>query len=185
MEIKGTAVLAIRDFVKNNFKDNYDSWVASLPADSKSIFSTSIDSTTWYPVAVGAVEPTTAIGIMFYANDIKKGAWESGRYSAKKALTGIYKIFVKASSPGFIISRAKDLFARYYRPCEIRVLKNENKTVLLKLTDLNVQDQLVEYRIGGWMEQALEINGCSDVTVNIKKVEDENGPHTLFDIHWK
>ena len=32
---------------------------------------------------------------MFYNGNLEEGAWEAGRYSAEKALTGIYKIFVK------------------------------------------------------------------------------------------
>ena len=133
MEIKGTALLAIRDFVKINHKEKYDEWLNSLNMDSRQIFEDTIDSTKWYPVDAAAVEPTVKISELLFMNDSKKGAWESGRYSAEKGLSGIYKIFVKASTPSFIISRAKDIFAKYYRPCEIKVVKNEARGLCLRI----------------------------------------------------
>ena len=49
MEIKGTAVIAIRDFVKTNYHDKCNDWFQSLPDKVKTIYSGVIDSSQWYP----------------------------------------------------------------------------------------------------------------------------------------
>ena len=117
MEIKGTAVIAIRDYVKTHYGDRYKEWLQSLPDNVQSIYSGMIDSSGWYPLGEGGLIPTKKTAEMFFNGDYEKGAWDAGKFSAQKALTGIYKIFVKASSPGYIIQRASRVFSTYYRPC--------------------------------------------------------------------
>jgi len=184
MEIKGTALLAIRDFVKINHSDKFERWLKMLSEDSKQIYENSIDSTKWYPVESAAIEPTQKISEILFTSDFKIGAWECGKYSAQKGLTGIYKIFVKASSPSFIISRAKDIMARYYRPCEIKVVKNISKSVVLHMTSEENFDPIIEYRIAGWIQKALEISGSKEVVVDIPKSMSKGYEYTEFDIHW-
>lgn len=185
MEIKGTAVLAIRDYVKNNHSTAYNDWLNTLKPETKHIFENAIDSTQWFPVEVAGVEPTRQIANVFYNKDLKKGAWDSGRFSAQKALTGIYKIFVKASSPNFIISRARDIFSRYYRPCTIRVVENTAKSVTLHFTSMDGDIALIEYRIAGWIERALEINGCKNVQLLIPRSMSRGDELTEFEITWE
>lgn len=184
MEIKGTALLAIRDFVKVKHKDKYDAWLGRMAQDSKQIFENSIDSTKWYPVESAAVEPTRVISELLFTSDIKKGAWESGRFSAEKGLTGIYKIFVKASSPTFIISRAKDVFARYYRPCEVKVIKNDSKGIVLHMINVDKGNAVVEYRIAGWIQKALELSGLKNVNIDIPQSVTKGAPLTEYVIGW-
>ena len=89
MEVKGTAVIAIRDYVKNNYPGEFVKWLNALSPESKKIFDSAIDSTKWYPVENGAKEPTEKIGQMFFNGDSERGATESGRYSAEKASESI------------------------------------------------------------------------------------------------
>ena len=126
MEIKGTAVMAIRDFVKENYPNEFKTWKEALPDEIKFVYNGVIDATKWYPAEKVAAIPTTEISRMFYNNDVKKGAWESGRYSAEKGLRGIYKFYVKAASPAHIISRASRVFAAYYQPCHLKMPSSAN-----------------------------------------------------------
>lgn len=185
MEVKGTAVISIRDYVKKNHPEKFNDWVESLTPDAKEIFSNSIDSTRWYPVESGAKEPTEKIGQLFFNGNLERGAWTSGRYSAERALTGIYKIFVKATSPQYIIKRASRVFATYYRPCEIHVVETPKDGVVVEMTKLSERHDAVERRILGWMEMALELSGCRDVKVTSELVrEDPDGKVVRFDMCW-
>lgn len=185
MEIKGTAVKSINEFVKSNFAGQHSDWINSLEDKSRQIFASAIYATNWYPVEVGAIHPTMQVAKLFYENDQHKAAWESGRYSADSALSGgIYKFFVKASSPGFIISRANRVFTTYYRPCQMSVTESTSKSVAVLIESEEKMEQLVELRIAGWMERALEISGCKDLSIDIPKSFSRGDKLTQFNIRW-
>lgn len=185
MEVKGTAVIAIRDYVKINHLDEFENWLDSLSEDAKSIYGTSIDSTKWYPVASGAIEPTEKIGKLFFNGDVQRGAIEAGRYSAERALTGIYKIFVKAANPQYIIKRASRVFSTYYRPCEMQVVRQSDSGVVSEISELNSDYSTVVNRIIGWCEMALEISGCQNVIITPTVVREEaSGKVVELDKKW-
>jgi hypothetical protein len=185
MEVKGTAVIAIRDFVKRNYPAEYKKWLDSLSPEAKKIFSDTIDSTKWYPVEAGAKEPTEKISTMFFNGNIEAGALEAGRFSAEKALTGIYKIFVKAANPQYIIKRASRVFATYYRPCEINVVDTPVNGVVVEMNKITDRYSVIEHRIVGWMEMALQISGCQDVRItnDLERIE-ADGKVVKFDMRW-
>lgn len=185
MEIKGTAVIAIRDFVKTNYPQEFDAWLQSLPEQSKSIYAGIIDSSKWYALAEGGLTPTKKIAELFFDKDYKKGAWEAGRFSAQKALTGIYRIFVKATSPGYIIQRASRVFATYYRPCEMAVVDRTEKGVVVEISNMTESDIVIEYRIAGWIQKALEISGVSNITIDIPQSISSGDQLTRIEIHWE
>jgi hypothetical protein len=185
MEIKGTAVLAIRDFVKLNYQAKYNEWLSALPEDSKSIFTGAIDSSKWYPLAAGGLIPTRKTAELFYNNDYMKGAFEAGQFSAEKALTGIYKIFVKAASPSYIIQRASRVFATYYQPCKMEVIERTDTHVLLEISGMTHSDIVIEYRIAGWIKKALVISGASNIRIDFPNSIARGDSVTQMDINWE
>jgi hypothetical protein len=184
MEIKGTAILAIRDFVKDNFQEKFNEWLNTLPQDSKLIYNGAIDSSRWYPLEAAGVIPTKITAELFYQNDYKKGAMEAGKFSAEKALTGIYKIFVKAATPSFIIQRASRIFATYYQPCKMEVIENTDGHVLLEISDMTQSDEVIEYRIAGWIKKALEISGCENIRIDFSNSIAQGDKSTKMEINW-
>jgi hypothetical protein len=184
MEVKGTAVAAIRDFVKTNFPENYYDWLNSLPADSKSIFIDLIDPTKWYPLKVAAIIPTRMIGDVIYDGDYIKASVESGKYSAQKALTGIYRIFVKASSTSYIIERASRIFNTYYRPCEMNVIHRTKNLVALHISDMTESDEVIDYRIAGWIQRAMEISGARNVVIKVTESIAKGDEITQMELRW-
>ena len=184
MEIKGTAVIAIRDYIKTNYPKDYNDWLKGLSEGSRNIFLEAIDSSKWYPIDKGGIEPTRKAIEMFSSGDYKQGAWDAGRFSAQKALTGIYKIFVKASSPGYIIERASRIFATYYQPCQMSVMEKTSTSVLLEISGMTESDVVIEYRIGGWIEKALEISGAKDIKVIFPKSMVSGDRVTQMQINW-
>jgi hypothetical protein len=184
MEIKGTAITAIRDYVKSNHPEKFSEWLNALPEASKDIYSGVIDSSRWYPLNEGGILPTRKTVDMFFDGDYKRGAWEAGKFSAEEGLTGIYKLFVKAASPGYIIQRASRVFASYYQPCKMEVLERTDSTVLVEISDMTQTDIVIEYRIAGWIEKALQISGAKNVVIDFKKSITRGDSVTQFAIKW-
>ena len=184
MEIKGTAVKTIPEFVRENYTSEYANWVNALSDNSREIVS-NVKSSQWYPMQYGGVEPTRKVAEIFFNSDIKKGAWELGRYSADVALHGIYKLYVKFSSPGHIISRASRVFSAYYSPSKMHVAEHREKSVKLIMSEFENPSEVIEYRIGGWIERALEISGCNDIVVEIPESFTKGHDKTVFSCKWK
>jgi hypothetical protein len=184
MEVKGTAVKSIPDFIKSKFPEKYDEWFNNLPENSKKIFAIPVFPSQWYDMDSCVTKPTEVLGKICFANDIKKGAWECGRFSAETALQGIYKFFVKAASPSFIMSRASKVFATYYQPSDLRLIVNEDKRCILHITLFEQPNALVEYRIAGWMEKALELSGMQEVVASIPKSLTQGDKITEIMLTW-
>ena len=168
MRTKGTTVKAIQSFVKDQYPKKYNDWLESLPAKSKSIMEGTILATAWYPLNEGAIIPTHHLK-MFYAENSLKAAWEAGRHSAGATLTGVYKIFVKVASPSYIIKRAAKITATYYENVVVESSEETSNSVVVSIIEFNELDRMIEQRIGGWMEKALELSGCKGVKIRIAK----------------
>lgn len=183
MQIKGSAVKSIPDFLRKFHPDKYIDWINSLPEESKKIFDVPVIPSNWYELKDAAIIPTEILGRMLY-NDDDKGAWQCGRYSAESALTGIYKFFIKAATPSFIIDRAGRVFSTYYQPCRMEVVEKAADWVRLQIKDMDEPSKVIEQRIGGWMERAIEIHGVSFVTVEIVKSMVNGDPYTEYMVKW-
>lgn len=184
MEIKGVAVKSIPEFIEKKYPNQYSAWLNELPENSKKLFREGVYSNRWYPIEEAAIVPTKIMGEILF-NDPKKGAWECGKYSAEDALTGVYKIYIKLASPSHIISRASRIFQAYYTPAEILTSNVKSKSVEVHITKFSKPDEVIEHRIGGWIERALELSGCNDVHVDIDKSLNKGDSETIYSIQWR
>ena len=183
MEIKGTALVSLQEFVKKNFQDRFDEWLNSLPETSQNIMKSSILTNSWYPIQDAVIEPTRKMCDLFYHGDIQ-GAWEAGRYSGEHALKGFYKVFVKIGSPEFILNKASRILPTYYKLSEMETITTRPKSSILRITKFPKPNVYLEYRIGGWIEKALEISGCKGLTVKITTSLANGDPVTEYLSEW-
>jgi hypothetical protein len=183
MEIKGSAVKSIPDYIRKFHPEKYASWLEALPEKSKTIFTSPILPSNWYSIQDAAVVPTELLGRSIFG-DPGQGAWQCGRYSAETALTGIYKFFIKAASPFFIIDRAGKIFTTYYQPSAMEVVEKGDNYVKLHITRFEEPSELIESRIAGWIERAMEIHGVSFVTVDMEKSLTRGDSFTEFVVRW-
>ncbi|MBN1184332.1 MAG: DUF2378 family protein [Bacteroidales bacterium] len=183
MEVKGTAVKTIGEYVKKNYPSKYDEWLKSMPEESRSLFEKGILTNQWYPVREAAIVPTKRICDMFFGGMLE-GAWQSGRYSAQVALTGIYKLYVMMSKPAHIIERASRVFSAYYSDSDISVTNKTSNSVDFIISEFPQPNEVIENRIAGWIEAALELSGCKNVTVNIAESKAKGQRRTVMNLSW-
>jgi hypothetical protein len=184
MEIKGSAVKATPDFVKANFYNRYNEWVKSLPEASRHIIEQPIYATTWYPLMESVILPTQKVADLFYGGDHSLAAREIGRFSSDIALKGIYKIFVRISSPHFVLSRASNIFSTYYQPADIKVIENAEKKTVLQLAKFHPNEKLIMERIAGWIEHTLEITLKSPLKVEVENKVEGNQLSSKITAMW-
>lgn len=184
MEIKGIAVKSTPEFVKNNFHKQYNEWLKALPQKSQTLFNNPVYSTKWYDLQDSVIIPTKKAGDFFFNGNSRKAAKEIGIYSAKIALTGVYKIFIRISSPNFVLSRARKIFASYYQPAEIILAEVKENSSIFHFKQFSVEDRLIVYRIAGWMEGAFKVLNCKDFTVKVSQ-QLLPEPVSIISVDWK
>ena len=184
MEVKGAVVKTVIDFVKERFPEKYKEWMNSLPEESAKIFKGFIKSAEWYPFETGMQIPTQKLGEVVFNGDLLKAAWESGRFSAEVTLQGVYKFFVMAAPPSIVIKRGSRILATFYQPTELIINDEGEGWAQLYITRFDELSDVIENRIGGWIEKALEVQGIADSSVTIPKSVARGDEMTELLIKW-
>lgn len=184
MHVKGTAVKSIQDYVQTHHSDKYAEWLKAMPEVSRIIMSKPVYVSDWYSVKDAAVEPTIALGKVVFNGDAVKAGWETGRYSSEIALNGVYKVFVKMATPQFIIGRSGKILPSYYDPSDLAVKETGAKHVVLNISKLPMNHEVLEARIFGWIQRALEVCGCKNVQINPTTSMTKGDSSTLLMITW-
>ena len=186
VEVKGTAIINIPLFIKERFGEGgLNQWIDALTPEARKVYQASVFVSSWYPLKELLIEPLRKMCALFYAGDLIKGARESGRFSADNSLKGIYKIFVMLGSPEFMVRRAGTILPIYYRPSEMKVVECRKGQGILQITKFPDMDRVLEIRIAGWMERAIEISGGKQPNIKITKSLTAGDPLSEFLGTWK
>ncbi len=185
MKVKGSVISTLKNYINKNYSDRYNEWFKKLDAPSREIFSKVILATDWYPIEEGIVNPSRLAADLFFNGDYQKAGWELGRFSAEEALTGIYKVFVMIATPQFIMKRGSKILSSFYDPSKLAVSAERTRGVDISISDFEKLDTILENRIGGWMEKALEICGCHNVNTEIVESLTKGNERTLYQINWE
>lgn len=185
MKVKGTAVKTLSAYIKTKYPDNYYDWLELLSDEARTIVSNPILATHWYDLETAILEPTQHAAKLFFDNDFIKASYQLGKYSSAVALKGIYKIFIKVSSPNFIISRAVNMMDTYYKPGKIEVEKFPEKKVKLIFSEFTKGSEMVFYRIAGWAVNTFEAINCKNVKSDVKINEKDRELTASITIYWE
>jgi len=184
MQVKGTAVVSIPQFVEQKFgKEGLARFNESMPTETRNIFENKILVGNWYDVHSVLITATRAVCNLFYNGDTK-GAWELGRSSADYGLKGPYKLLLKLITADSLIERSLTLITNYYQPINAKIIERSKTATKVQFSDMDDWDEVLSMRIGGWIERAMEIAGCKDVKV----VQENKSPNptspVVFSISW-
>ncbi|MBN1898900.1 MAG: hypothetical protein JW827_08995 [Spirochaetes bacterium] len=184
MDVKGTALASLPIFIKKEFDiDGVHKWLNSLPEKARKVFSQPIMPGGWYPLTDTLVEGTIKMVKVLYLGD-QKGALEAGRYSAEYALKGIYKLFVKIGSVEYLIEKASVIMPTYYRPSRMEIVEKEKNRCLMRIIEFPEMHEILELRIMGWIEKAMEISGAKNIKIQVIQSLLKKDPVTDFLITW-
>lgn len=181
MQAKGTTVRTLKEYVtETHGSDGYRRWLESLPPASQAVFGQRLLPSNWYPFEDAVLRPMVAMGSMFYGGD-PGGAWREGRYTAAKDLRGVYRVFVRVASPEFLMRNTAVMWSTYYHGSEARLIEGRNDGAVMELSGIEPASRDFDHHVAGWIEQALEICGCSQIRFTITNP----GPGTTkYDIAW-
>lgn len=167
MQVKGTSLLATEKFVRQQFgSDGYERFLQALPPASRDLYTSTVLSPKWYPITEAFYRPMETVCGMFYGGKTQ-GAREMGRFSAMEGLRGVYKVFVRIASVDFVLKKTANIFATYYQPGKMEVAERGDRRIVLRMTGVVQPHVLLEERICGYLEGALEVCGEKDCKVMV------------------
>jgi len=185
MKVKGEVLQSLPIFLlKRLGSQKYNNWRNNLTGLAHSVYNGKIDDKEWYPMDLLLTQPTILLCDMFYSGSMR-GAWDCGRYSAEYGLKGIYKVLVKLRSPSILVQKAGSILQSLYEPASLRIENVDKTHITVYITEFPDMHEALEYRIGGWMEKALEISGCKHVNITMPKSLAKNDKYTEFRIKWQ
>jgi hypothetical protein len=184
MEIKGSAVRTIPEFIKARFPEKYNEWFSLLPPPSLDIFSGIIKSSEWYDLHNSAVMPTEILSKIAYNGDLNMASRECGAFSAESTLKGMYKFFLMAVPSRTVVTSGGRILSTFYRPVQFKVAESGTGGAKVHITQIDDMSGVIENRIAGWVEKALEIQGLKAVRVEITQSHSKGDPVTEISIIW-
>ncbi len=183
IEVRGLSARSTGEFVKARFSDRYAAWLESLPPRSRAIMEDCSDNQ-WYPLDDALTVPTEIACEQFFGGS-PEGAREIGRFSADYVFQGMYKVFIKMGTPLFTLSRACKIFESYLRPIEVNLTSLNESDALIRLAELGAERPLLDLRIMGWIERALELHGCRNIKVSMQLVSEDGERFCEIAVSWK
>ena len=185
MQVKGTAVETLPVFIRTKFgEQGFQKWLQALPQESRKSLDAKILPPLWYPLKETLIDPTVKLCELFY-NGRLDGATEQGRYSAEHALKGVYRLFVRLASPETLVTKASTIMPTYYQPSSMEVVEKKNNQSVVRITKFETPHTVIEHRIKGWMERALELTGARNVKAEIGSSLTKGAHYTEFLLSWR
>lgn len=181
--IKGTPLRTLKQYIETRFPDHHDAWLAALPPASRELFDNPLLPSTWYSFQDGWTTPN-AVMVDVCCGGNPRAAWERGRYNADTSLRGVYKVFVKIGTPSFLVKRAASLFNSMWQGADFQVRDSESNRAVVVISNVPEMDGHAEQGVAGFIERALEISGCSQVSVTIQGSVTAGHSESVFDISW-
>lgn len=184
MDVKGSVLIAVPKFVQARFGvEAQRRWLDALSPQAQEVYGKPILTSLWYPILPCLAEPTVVLCDLFYGKDLK-GAWESGRFTAEEALSGVYKIFAIVGSPQTILKKGCAAMSMLYKDSEIALTTSGEKSGTLTVTRFPEPHPALEMRLGGFIERSLEICKCKNARVALGRRMTKGDPVTEYHITW-
>ncbi len=181
-QIKGTVLIDTIAAVKARAGEaEFAKIVEHLSPEGQGIFGATVHPSSWYPLDAF---------VEFLEVDIRETAGGDREVLAKRAerviesqLRGIYKVFVKFGSPGFIITRISAVHSTYFQGVHI-IPEIEPHKAVIKYVGFAKHQDIMGYTIVGFFRKALEISGAKGVVVNFTVPISAGGAHCELTIGW-
>jgi len=184
MQVKGTSIITTRDFVKEFYPERFNDWIKSLPPESRKIYEGVVKVSEWYDIDTAYYIPMDSIVDHFFNYNAQKAGEDLGKYSAKVALTGIYKVFLLVASPQYLVKRASKMMETFYIPSEVEVVEIAPNSAVLKIKKFDGLTKVLEYRFAGWIIKALEFCNKKNITYRITSHISTGQSSTNIEFKW-
>jgi hypothetical protein len=182
-EIKGTVLLDTLAAIKARAgEEEVAKIMQHLSDETKAVFEKTIYVSAWYPLDAF---------VDFLEADIRETAGGNFEVLTRRSekvtegqLRGVYKIFVKLGSPGFVITRIAAVHATYFKGIQI-IPEVEKHSAVIKYVGFQKNHSILEFTILGFFRKALEISGAKQVSLKFTVPISAGGSYSELSITWE
>lgn len=182
-QTKGTSVAAVIRFVEREWGAEGLSRLASAvkPREAAQLLTGRVLAGSWYPFADFAALLEAAETVFGGKGDVAR---REGQYCAEWDLRGVYRVFIKLASPGFLVERAGKVWRQYYDSGDLVVLEPGPSSVVFELRDFASPHRAHCETVLGWSQRAAELTGVGDVTASHPECRARGDAKCVFRIAW-
>ena len=181
-EIKGTVLADTINAIRSRGGDpELQKIISQLSPAAREAFERPIQISAWYPLDTF---------VEFLEVDIEVSAAGNREILIARServieaqLRGIYKVFVKLGSPGFVITRISAVHATYFKDVHI-IPELQDHSATIKYVGFAKHHDIMRFIILGFYRKALELCGAKHVSLNFTIPISEGGEFSELNITW-
>ena len=181
-QVKGSVVLARLELIAAK-RGVFDQVMAVLPADDQKVWRGVVLAVSWYPFDM-AQRLDQAIATVLSPNHKRQFFLDIGRASADANLPSIHKAFVRVGDPHYLLSRAPQIYSKYYDKGRRTYEKSSETSCVLRTFDaesVTLDDCLT---VVGWHVRAIEICGGKKAKVRETLCRARGDAHCEYHCSW-
>ncbi|HUI31174.1 MAG TPA: hypothetical protein VLX91_13260 [Candidatus Acidoferrales bacterium] len=184
VQVKGSAVSDAVKAVKNNFGEQaYNTILGMLKDETRAIFEKgSIMQVSWY--SLDAFVEFLEMDLKVTAHGDEKELIKRSEAVIERELSGIYKLFVRLGSPGFVLNRIMTVHQTYFQGVNVEVSEQTAGRAVLRYTGFEKRHRIIGYSIIGFFRKALEISGAQDVRAEFTTAIEEGKGFCELVLWW-
>lgn len=181
-EIKGNSILdALAAIRARAGEQELKKILQGLSSESRALLEAPIYPSSWY--SLDAFTEFLEVDARETANGNYEVMIKRSEKVIEAQLSGIYKVFVKAGTPGFVINRIAAVHATFFRGVQI-IPEVEEHQAVVKYVGFQKQHRILQYTIIGFFRKALEMCGAKEVRLNFTVPMTEGREYSELTIFW-
>lgn len=181
-EIKGVVLADTIHAIRSRAGDpELQKIISQLSPAARETFEHPIQISTWYPLDTFVEFLEADIQVTAAGN--REILIARSEKVIEAQLQGIYKIFVKLGSPGFVITRISAVHATYFKDVHI-IPELQDHSATIKYVGFAKHHDIMQFIILGFYRKALELCGAKQVSLNFTVSISEGAAFSELNITW-
>jgi hypothetical protein len=161
-------------------KERLTAWVKHLPPATAALIERTTMPQSWVPLE--DINPLWTESLSLFDGDLHK-LFELGRLQLRADMSGIYRVFLRVASPGFVADRAAAIYGVYGQNCGALTVVNRFEGGLdIAVTERALPSTPLYEYLRGSIFGALELTGVSNLEVKV--VAEPRDNERVFRATW-
>jgi hypothetical protein len=183
VQIKGTVLLDTIAAVKaRSGESELAKIVGLLGGEARQVFQGAIDLSGWY--SLDAFVDFLEVDVRETANCDREVLTKRSEVVIESQLRGVYGIFVRHGTPGFVINRIASVHEAYFKGIQI-IPEIEYHKATIKYVGFQKHHDIMQYVIIGFFRKALELCGAKQVALSFSVPIAKGTSYSEVSITWE